>query len=403
MMQRNVTKRLSDAFKGGPNYKVKNAPTPVDIDEVREKSRRMVNANSGWMRRAASHHYKRELESVLFPRKFDLNKSCLLMNAILNMQRQFRQNILRTYVNKPGNFATIIKSLENVVTSHTTLVAQWGHLLFFAATVFLFLWIIFLMHDTNAIYAMRRQITSSIHDVNIGPTYGQEVTQFVSAAAMLNWIDVAVLGKVFSDPVCGNGLCETPSEHRRWTTIEPSAAERALSMKARGYGCAADCGLYPSTSKVGIHLRTDFLTESEATGASWNLCSEYHGICIFDRDQSFTDVEEVYTNCSTNRMLCSRYVPTSATASGFTKRTYNIKRTVQLLDGDWTVKVTAPGKVSVGMDVVTAPGTRRGLKSAGGSSSNSPASTTTITTATLTTASVDRRYVCFSYKDMRLR
>jgi hypothetical protein len=386
-----MARRLSAVFTEGAKYKVKNAPTPIILDEVREKNRRMINANSGWMRRATAHRYKRELESVMFPRKFDVDKSCMLMQAILRIQQQFRERMLRTYVSKPGNFAAIIKSLETVVTNHTTLVAKYAQLAFFATVVILFLWIIFLMHDTNSIYAMRRQITSSIHDVNIGPTYGQEVTQFVSAASMLNWIDVAVLGKVFSDPVCGNGLCETPSEHRRWTTIEPSAAEHALSKKARGYGCAADCGLYPSTSKVGIHLRTDFLTESEAAGASWNLCSEYHGICIFDRDQSFTDVDEVYTNCSTNRILCSRYFPSSATASGFTKQTYNIKRTVQLLDGDWTVKVAAPGKVSVGMDVVTNTNTqeRRGLKSAGGTGSSS----STTTSSSATGASADRRYV----------
>ncbi|KAF6259437.1 hypothetical protein COO60DRAFT_1688690 [Scenedesmus sp. NREL 46B-D3] len=121
---------------------------------------------------------------------------------------------------------------------------------------------------------------------------------------------------IWKDPVCGNNKCEAPWEFPAWGP----------------FGCQADCGLNPNTTKVIVALSADFSGHPSISPAtlrgqvSWNLCLNdtlrtkrgLAPLCWFAEDQVFTEVIETQI------------------------------KAVYLLDGDWYVRLDGDlaGKVT---------------------------------------------------------
>ncbi|WIA30648.1 hypothetical protein OEZ86_000722 [Tetradesmus obliquus] len=130
---------------------------------------------------------------------------------------------------------------------------------------------------------------------------------FSSEDQVLAFLGNQIIRPVWKDPVCGDSRCEAPWEFPAWGP----------------FGCQADCGLNPNTTKVIVALSADFSGHPSISPAtlrgqvSWNLCLNdtlrarrgMSPLCWFAEDQVFTEVIETQI------------------------------KAVYLVDGDWYVKL----------------------------------------------------------------
>ncbi|KAK3268516.1 hypothetical protein CYMTET_22988 [Cymbomonas tetramitiformis] len=101
----------------------------------------------------------------------------------------------------------------------------------------------------------------------------------INAPFML-WLKTQIM-KVWIDPECGDGICDSPYEF-------PSFGR---------FGCQADCSAATDTRDVLIYLEADFdnlniesaqLKEDLSKRVRWNVCSKSNGlpvVCWFEKDQ----------------------------------------------------------------------------------------------------------------------
>jgi hypothetical protein len=79
---------------------------------------------------------------------------------------------------------------------------------------------------------------------------------------VLAYLGNQIIQPVWKDPVCGDSKCEAPWEFPAWGP----------------FGCQADCGLNPNTTKAIAALSADFSGHPSISPAtlrgqvSWNLC-----------------------------------------------------------------------------------------------------------------------------------
>lgn len=92
---------------------------------------------------------------------------------------------------------------------------------------------------------------------------GQSTTlTFSSEDQVLEYIANRIVRPIWKDPVCGDGKCEMPWEFPAWGP----------------FGCQADCGLNPNTSKIIVRLSGDFTGHPSISAntlmaqVKWNLC-----------------------------------------------------------------------------------------------------------------------------------
>lgn len=94
------------------------------------------------------------------------------------------------------------------------------------------------------------------------PDDGSPYITFSSADQVLAYLGNKFVKPVYKDPVCGDGTCEVPWEGPAWGP----------------FGCQADCGLNPNTTKVIVTLSADFTGHPSLSPGtlraqvSWNLC-----------------------------------------------------------------------------------------------------------------------------------
>lgn len=94
------------------------------------------------------------------------------------------------------------------------------------------------------------------------PDSGSPHISFSSADQVLAYLGNKFVRPVDKDPICGDGNCEVPWEGPAWGP----------------FGCPADCGLHPNTTKVIVTLSADFTGHPSLSPGtlraqvSWNLC-----------------------------------------------------------------------------------------------------------------------------------
>eukprot|EP00960_Hanusia_phi_P077138 768654-Hanusia_phi.AAC.4 len=131
-----------------------------------------------------------------------------------------------------------------------------GTSLFFLAFVLL----VFAQRDSQVLYG----IESSLLDFVIGdiPTYisggfmnsGVGATGYIrSPDDLYSWLQQSILHTAFQDPVCGDGVCDSPAEY-------PGFGR---------FGCIADCGKYPNLTSVSLSLK-DVIADSRVL-LGWDL------------------------------------------------------------------------------------------------------------------------------------
>ncbi|EKX32346.1 hypothetical protein GUITHDRAFT_121487 [Guillardia theta CCMP2712] len=124
----------------------------------------------------------------------------------------------------------------------------------------LFILLVFVQRDSQTLFA----IESSLLDFLIGdlPTYlsGGFMNSGVGATGYIrnnddlySWLQQSILPSVFQDPVCGDGVCDSPAEY-------PGFGR---------FGCIPDCGKYPNLTSVSLSLK-DVIADSGAL-LGWDL------------------------------------------------------------------------------------------------------------------------------------
>ncbi|MEW5304614.1 MAG: hypothetical protein WDW36_007214 [Sanguina aurantia] len=124
---------------------------------------------------------------------------------------------------------------------------------------------------------------------------GESTMTFQSESDVLAYLGQQVVLPIWTDPVCGNGICEWPWEFAAWGS----------------YGCKADCGVNANTTQIVVGVRADFTKHPSIaarvlmSNAVWNLCLEDDArrkrgqadLCWYDHDQVFTDtlVNAIFT------------------------------------------------------------------------------------------------------------
>eukprot|EP00878_Enallax_costatus_P022667 GHUV01024067.1.p1 GENE.GHUV01024067.1~~GHUV01024067.1.p1 ORF type:complete len:329 (+),score=70.35 GHUV01024067.1:891-1877(+) len=130
---------------------------------------------------------------------------------------------------------------------------------------------------------------------------------FSSDDQVLDYIGTRIIKPIWKDPVCGDSKCEVPWEFPAWGP----------------FGCQADCGLNPNTTRVIVRVSADFtghpsISPKTLMGqVTWNLCLNdtlrtkrgLPALCWFQDDQVFTD--EIETQI----------------------------KAVNLIDGDWYIRL----------------------------------------------------------------
>lgn len=149
----------------------------------------------------------------------------------------------------------------------------------FLIFVSIFLSVLFLQRNAQVAYAVH----STIKDTLVPGS-----TTLSSSTEVLEWLQTT-LAEVWKDPVCGDGVCETPFEFASYGR----------------FGCRADCGRLTEVQNlttVMIDLKYNFrhpvgsVPSTELMQqASWNLCPSDgapHGTdCYYTTDQTFDRVE----------------------------------------------------------------------------------------------------------------
>ena len=149
----------------------------------------------------------------------------------------------------------------------------------FLIFVSVFLSVLFLQRNAQVAYAVH----STIKDTLVPGT-----TTLSSSNEVLSWLQ-DTLTEVWKDPICGDGVCESPFEF-------PSYGR---------FGCRADCGRLvevQNLTSVMIDLNYNFkhpvgsVPSTELMQqASWNLCPRYgapHGTdCYYTSDRKFDRVQ----------------------------------------------------------------------------------------------------------------
>ncbi|DBB14252.1 TPA: hypothetical protein ACH3X3_001198 [Trebouxia sp. C0006] len=184
---------------------------------------------------------------------------------------------------KPSRALQVVKELHARYRKQTKRWQDYIRLFGFLAFVSLFLAVLFLQRNAQVAY----QVHSTIENA-ILPTS----TQYGSSDDVLNWLSTT-LTAIWVDPVCGDGVCETPFEYASFGR----------------FGCRADCGELAevqnlTTLQIDLYYDFDHPTTSIASStlmdqAAWNLCPVSGVVsgsaCYYADDQTFTDLSGTTT------------------------------------------------------------------------------------------------------------
>ncbi|KAA6428169.1 MAG: hypothetical protein FRX49_01765, partial [Trebouxia sp. A1-2] len=202
---------------------------------------------------------------------------------------------------KPSRALQVVKELHARYRKQTKRWQDYIRLFGFLVFVSLFLAVLFLQRNAQVAY----QVHSTIENA-ILPTS----TQYGSSDDVLNWLSTT-LTAIWVDPVCGDGVCETPFEYASFGR----------------FGCRADCGELAevqnlTTLQIDLYYDFDHPTTSIASSlneeyesypdirftlslqtlmdqAAWNLCPVSGVVsgsaCYYADDQTFTDLSGTTT------------------------------------------------------------------------------------------------------------
>jgi hypothetical protein len=223
--------------------------------------------------------------------------------------------------------------------------AYWD-VLIFLLTFALYLAVLFLQADPGVAYSMEHPVGNVIFDAatsTISAEDGRVATELATNEQIMTWFKSKIIEPIFSDPFCGDGICESPEE---------------FPTGFRNYGCAADCGTYTDLSEVTVALSMAEVTPEDycKLGAKvlFNICtrpgasgaSNPTPVCYFEQTRDTPYGQPLFNlNMGADDYDASSFCEytTSAAASGFAHSSSGGMSTftgrVSLFDAQWEIKL----------------------------------------------------------------
>ena len=131
---------------------------------------------------------------------------------------------------------------------------------------------------------------------------GDIYTSVDNGLSITTWLTSSIADGIFSDPICGNGLCEAPQEYKA-VNLGPNNTK----------GCASDCGTHLSDlTPVAISVIGNFRKKTQNTAHTHNFCRKNEDVCWYETYQQFKEE---------------------------TSLTPNITKTINIMDGEWQIEV----------------------------------------------------------------
>lgn len=181
--------------------------------------------------------------------------------------------------NEAGHAQKIVRELYQRYEKQLQRYRDYRKLFCFLFFVAWYLATLYLQRDANTSY----MVHSTVNDVL---TPGATMKHYRSTDEVYAWLKNAITS-VWVDPVCGDGVCESPWEFASYSS----------------FGCQADCGKLQNVenlTQVQIDLKWNFGHPLGSVPASnlmqqayWNLCpyvTPYSPLCYYSTDNSFSQL-----------------------------------------------------------------------------------------------------------------
>eukprot|EP00775_Hariotina_reticulata_P008222 gene8221-8414_t len=179
----------------------------------------------------------------------------------------------------------VAKEVEQKVSASVEIFRRYRQVTWY--TLFVALYMLALYYQASSFRST--DVVTTLKTV-LQPDAATTTMTFSSEDQVLAYLGNTIIKPSWKDPVCGNSKCEAPWEFPAWGP----------------FGCQADCGRNPNTTKVVVSINADFTGHPTLSAHTlmnqvrWNLCLNdsarakqgLPALCWFDPDQTFTEVIE---------------------------------------------------------------------------------------------------------------
>ncbi|GAQ92259.1 Ca2+-modulated nonselective cation channel polycystin [Klebsormidium nitens] len=182
---------------------------------------------------------------------------------------------------------SVVSSVYDIIKEAKQRQTHYCNLLSFLVFTALYMTVLYMQQNSALVYQLTKASSAIL----------PEGSSFTYANDFYAYINDTFVTTIWADPVCGDGVCDRPIEFNGFGR----------------FGCTPDCGSM-ETVPVTVSFETDFKTARDQADADWNMCmtSPDH-LCWFDTNQKFADRSGAY------------------------------ETTLNLPNGTWEVRLTAPG------------------------------------------------------------
>ncbi|KAK3243862.1 hypothetical protein CYMTET_46504 [Cymbomonas tetramitiformis] len=265
-----------------------------------------------------------EIDELL---KFDTNGDGLLDSGEIQALKE---------VSQAKSKLEILKHVESCLTEINDRKGNYFNMFSFIMFVCFYFAILMLQREAFLAY----DVTFALSETAVPKDSNRNhATSFTSAEKIYTWLEKLV-GDVWVDPQCGDGICESPYEYP------------GFGITRESFGCPADCGVNPSTSVIIFTVMASLWQEADtatvsrfASETQWNLCTQRAGLesgqyslgsLTLDLFPLGADGLRYTDDSQAGNILC--WFPTWQQLNGKQLVTHELN----LLNADWKLLVDAP-------------------------------------------------------------
>ncbi|GJP85389.1 hypothetical protein CLOP_g15499 [Closterium sp. NIES-67] len=190
--------------------------------------------------------------------------------------------------------AVVLEDIYFKVKAADKRLDDYKNLVSFLCFIALYMVVLYMQADSTDGYEV-----STAHNILLpSGASGSELNSMSGPDEMYQWVNDSIIQVVWEGPHCGNSVCDNPLEYAAFGR----------------FGCEADCGVFENVTHVVVHIHSAFASQTDMQGSSWNLCmAQPTNLCWFEEPQGFSELH--------SETALDLFIP----------------------DGDWQIKLDAPG------------------------------------------------------------
>jgi hypothetical protein len=244
------------SFGAMPRMMRRGASVAAALKHSKKKSGKKNPPNSSRSHKSNASHVRDDpLNDFLHNDPGDVEKTfgkrAALLQSIIASKNHDGKIVLGAPYNKDVIQQRRIDGLHHLVEArlerNSNYVSAFCLIVFFTVSIA----VLVQQRDVATAYSVEGTVFNSVNgDLNM------ETMEITRSDEFYDWLE-GLIGNVFSDPACGDGVCETPDEF-------PGFGR---------FGCIPDCGRYKKTTKVKVQLE-DFFEYSKSQIGDFHPDSE---------------------------------------------------------------------------------------------------------------------------------